>query len=86
MPVAQLEGETEALVGERGGMRMSITATSGGFCATELRSAAGSPTAPVMAKPRSTSSWTRPSRRMAESSAIAMRSAQAVMSPAGGRR
>ena len=59
-------------------MRMSITATSGGFWATELRRAAGSPTAPVMVKPRSTSSWTRPSRRMAESSAMAMRSAPTI--------
>ena len=56
-----------------GGIRMSMTATSGRFWATELRRAAGSPTAPVTTKSRSTRSWTSPSRRMAESSAMATR-------------
>ena len=57
-----------------GGMRMSTTATSGRSCSTDRRRASGSPTAPVMTKPRSTRSWTSPSRRMAESSAMTTRS------------
>jgi hypothetical protein len=83
---AELQGQTEPSSVKVGGMRMSMTATSGGFWATELRSAAGSPTAPVMTKPRSTRSWTRPSRRMAESSAMAMRRAPTIRWRAGGRR
>ncbi len=68
-----------------GGMRMSMTATSGGLAATEFRSASGSATAPVITKPRSTRSWTSPSRRMAESSAMATRRAPSIRPRGAGR-
>ncbi len=49
---------------------MSTTATSGGSVAIACSKLAASLTAPMTAKPLSVSSCTKPSRRIAESSAI----------------
>jgi hypothetical protein len=51
-------------------MRMSTTATSGGLSVTACSRATASLTARVTAKPLYVSTWTKPSRRIAESSAI----------------
>ena len=79
----QLDGGPQSLVGE-GGRHADVD--DGDVGAVALDGAAqgsGSPTAPVMAKPRSTSSWTRPSRRTAESSAMATRRGAVIYACSG---
>jgi hypothetical protein len=51
----------------------------GTFPLDRLASASASATASVITKPRSANSWTSPSRRMAESSAMATRRGGAVI-------
>ena len=69
----KLDGGPQALVGEGGRHADVDDGHVGAVALDRRRRASGSLTASVTTKPRSTSSWTRPSRRMAESSAMTTR-------------
>ena len=73
MLLAKRDRGAQALVGEFGGMRMSQTTTSGSSWRTAAVRLGPSETAAMTLKPRSPSSCTSQSRRIAESSAIATR-------------
>ncbi|MBP3076138.1 hypothetical protein WP39_01405 [Streptomyces sp. 604F] len=73
---ADLDGGSHALVGVGGGgIRMSVTTTSGGFAATSLSSDSAVPTAARTTWPSSARRRTRPSLSRVESSARMTRTA-----------